>query len=289
MRTILIAAVVVIILLSQSAYIVPEGRQALILQFGKVVRTVQDPGINFKMPIIQQRLSFEKRILVADAAPAVYLTLDKKWLTVDSVSRWRISDVAAYREKFKSEVSARRRLNDLISGSLRQAIANHNFKEIIRAEREKIMETVTVETSEQAKPFGIDVVDVRIKRVDLPEEVQTSVFERMKKERERIAKRYRAEGAEQARQIRAKADKTKEIMLAEAYKKSQTLRGDGDAKAAAIYAEAFGRDTEFYSFLRHLELYKNSFGSDSVLILNRDSDLLRFIDSPDRKKGEQTE
>jgi membrane protease subunit HflC len=289
MKKILVAVVIVIIILSQTAFIVPAGKQALVLQFGKVVRMCKEPGLYFKMPVMQKRLLFEKRILVADASPAEYITLDKKRLTVDSVSRWRIVDVATFKEKVRTELGARKLLNDLIFGNLRQAIANHNFKEFIRAERETIMETVTADTSERAKPYGIEVVDVRIKRVDLPEEVQNSVFARMRAERERIAKRYRAEGNEQARQIRAKADKTKEIVLAEAYKKSETLRGSGDAKATAIYADAYGRDTEFYSFMRHLELYKDAFGPDSVLILNRDSDLLKYIDSSSVKQGGKPE
>jgi len=163
---------------------------------------------------------------------------------------------------------------------LRQEIANHDFKDFIRTEREDIMKSVTDGTAELAKRFGIDVIDVRIKRVDLPEEVQNSVFARMKAERERIAKRYRAEGDEQAREIRANANKEKEIMLAEAYRKSQALRGTGDAEATAVYAEAYSKDEEFYSFTRHLEVYQRVFGAETTILLTPDSDLLRYLDTP---------
>jgi len=166
---------------------------------------------------------------------------------------------------------------------LRQEIGNHNFKDIIREKREYIMQQVTQGTSEQAKRLGIDVIDVRIKRVDLPEEVQASVFARMKAERERIAKRYRAEGDQQAREIRASADKEKEILLAEAYKQSEVLKGEGDAEAISIYASAYTKDEEFYSFLRHLDVYKKIFGSETSLILQPDSRLLKYFDNPDSR------
>jgi len=242
--------------LSQAAFTIGEWEQGVVLQLGKPVRTLLEPGLYFKYPLIQELLLFDKRILVAEARPAEYITLDKKRLVVDAVSRWKIREPLEFYRTVRNSQGAIARLNDTISTRLRQEIGNHNFKEFIREDRERIMGRVTEGTAEAAKQFGIDVIDVRIKRIDLPEEVQNSVFARMKAERERIAKRYRAEGEEQARQIRADADKEKEIILAEAYKKAETLRGEGDAEAATVYAQAYGKNEEFYSFTRHLDIYK---------------------------------
>ncbi|MCX5861896.1 MAG: protease modulator HflC [Desulfomonile sp.] len=275
--------VFVIFLVSQSAFVIQEWEQGLVLQFGKPVRIVQEPGLYFKYPLVQELMVFEKRILVADARPAEYVTEDKKRLTVDTVSRWKIVDPLLFYQTVRNDQGAIARLNDTTFARLRQEVANHTFKGFIREEREKIMAQVTKGTAEAAKQFGISVVDVRIRRVDLPEEVQASVFARMKAERERIAKRYRAEGEEQAKEIRANAEKEKEIILAEAYRQAETLRGEGDAEATGIYANAYGRDEEFYSFLRHLDVYKKVFGTESTLLLRPDSPLLRYLYSPKGK------
>jgi membrane protease subunit HflC len=236
--------------------------------------------LHFKYPFVEDLITFDKRVLAAEARPAEYITLDKKRLTVDTVSRWKISDPLIFYQTVTDQVGASGRLNNIISTRLRQEIANHNFKDFIREKREYIMDQVTKGTAELAKQFGIRLIDVRIKRLDLPEEVLASVFARMKAERERIAKRYRAEGDEQARQIRADANREKEILLAEAYKKAETLRGEGDAEATKIYAEAYGKDQDFYSFLRHLEVYQKVLGADTTLLLRPDSRLLRFLDNP---------
>ena len=260
MLRIAIIAVVCLVVLSQSVFVVNEWEQAIILQLGKPERTIREPGLYFKYPFVQDVTTFDKRVLAAEARPAEYITLDKKRLTVDTVSRWKIDDPLIFYQTVTNPVGATARLNNIISTRLRQEVANHNFKEFIREKREFIMDQVTKGTADLAKQFGIQVLDVRIKRVDLPEEVLASVFARMKAERERIAKRYRAEGDEQARQIRADANKEKEIILAEAYKTAETLRGDGDAEATHIYADAYAKDAEFYSFMRHLEVYQKVFG-----------------------------
>jgi len=280
MVKIIVVALVVLLLLSQAAFTIGEWEQGVVLQLGKPVRTLLEPGLYFKYPLIQELLLFDKRILVAEARPAEYITLDKKRLVVDAVSRWKIREPLEFYRTVRNSQGAIARLNDTISTRLRQEIGNHNFKEFIREDRERIMGRVTEGSAEAAKQFGIDVIDVRIKRIDLPEEVQNSVFARMKAERERIAKRYRAEGEEQARQIRADADKEKEIILAEAYKKAETLRGEGDAEAATVYAQAYGKNEEFYSFTRHLDIYKKVFGADTTLLLRPDSSLLRYLDTP---------
>jgi len=282
MKTIGIVVVVfaVIIGVTQTAFIMNEWELGLVLQFGKYIRTVKEPGPNVKIPFVQDVTKFEKRIMVADALPATYITLDKKRLVVDTVSRWRITDPLVFYRTVRNIPGAVARLNDIIFARLRQEIANQFFQAFIRENREDIMKEVSKSTADLAKQFGIAVIDVRIKRVDLPEKVEASVFARMKAERQRIAKRYRAEGDEQARMIRATADKENEIILAEAYRKAETLRGAGDAEAAGVYAKAYGKDVEFYSFYRHLEVYEKIFGADTTMLLHPDSDLLKFLNAP---------
>lgn len=275
-----LALFVVALVALQSVFVIQEWEQGLVLEFGKPVRIIREPGLYFKIPVIQELIVLEKRILAAEARPAEYITLDKKRLTVDTVSRWQIDQPLVFFQTVRNYVGAIARLNDITSARLRQEIANHNFKEFIREEREKIMNQVTKGTEEQAKRFGIRVIDVRIRRVDLPEEVQSSVFARMKAERERIAKRYRAEGDEQAREIRAKADKEREIILAEAYKQAQALKGEGEAESAKIYAAAYTKDEDFFRFSRSLQAYKNIFSKDTIFLLNPDSPMLRFLESP---------
>ncbi|MEI6135366.1 MAG: protease modulator HflC [Desulfomonile sp.] len=280
MVKLLIIVFLAAIVVGQSAFLVQQWEQGLILEFGKPIRIIQEPGLYFKTPFIQDLTLFEKRILAAEARPAEYITLDKKRLTVDTVSRWRISQPLLFYQTVRNYAGAIARLNDITFARLRQEIGNHNFKEFIREERERIMNQVTSGVEEQARRFGIEVIDVRIRRVDLPEEVQNSVFARMKAERERIAKRYRAEGDEQAREIRASADKDKEILLAEAYGKAQALKGEGEAESAKIYAEAYNKDIDFFRFVRTLESYKTIFKENTTFLLKPDSSLLRFLESP---------
>jgi modulator of FtsH protease HflC len=275
-----ITVIVILVLLVQSTFIVSEGEQGLVLQFGKIERVVLEPGLYFKYPFIQDFVPLNKRILGAESHPSEYITLDKKRLMVDTVSRWKIEDPKEFYIAVRNERDAAiSRLNETIIAGLRQEVANHKFKDFIREKREGIMKQVTEMTAQKAKEWGISVVDVRIKRVDLPEEVQKSVFARMNAEREKKAKGYRAEGEEQAREIRANANKEVKIILAEAYGKSETLRGEGDAEATAVYAAAYGKDEEFYSFTRHLEVYKKVFAADTTWLLKPGSDLLRFFDS----------
>jgi len=280
MIKVVIGLLVAALLVSQAAYTIGEWEQGIILQFGKSVRIVREPGLYFKYPLAEDLLLFEKRILLAEARPAEYVTVDKKRLTVDTVSRWKIEEPLLFYQTVRNQQGAIARLNDIIFARLRQEIGGHNFKDFIREERERIMAQVTKGTAEGAKQFGIRVIDVRIRRVDLPEEVQNSVFARMKAERERIAKRYRAEGDEQAREIRANSEKEKEIILAEAYRKAEALRGDGDAQATVIYAQAYSKNEELYSFMRHLEVYRKIFATDTTILLRQESPLLKYLDSP---------
>ncbi len=269
----------------QVCYIVNETDQVIITQFGEYKRTVSEPGLNFKVPFIQIIHRFEKRIVSSDAVPAEYLTLDKKRVVVDHVTRWRITDPLKFYKTVRDVYGARSRLDDIVFSELRRAIAEREFQNIISSKREAVMELVAKSAAVQAQQFGIDVVDVRIKRADLPQEVQQSVFSRMVAERERIAKRYRSEGEEEAAKIRAKTDKERAIILAKAYEESQKLRGMGDAEATRITAEGFGRDVEFYEFLRSLEAYKNMFSGKDELILSSDSPLLHYVKGSSSKQN----
>ena len=225
---ILLVIVVVMTVFSGATYVVPEWQQAIVTQFGNPIRTVRDPGLYWKIPFLQTVTTFDKRVLYADAGSAEYITLDKKRILIDHISRWEIVDPLAFFRTVRDEPGAIARLDDIITGRLRQEVARENFLEIIREKRELIMENVTVDSRALAERFGIHVLDVRVKRADLPTEVQASVFARMEAERKRIALRYRAEGEERGREIRAEADKEREIILARAYQESQGLRGAGD-------------------------------------------------------------
>lgn len=267
------------ILLSEVLFTVNETEQCIITQFGEYIRTIQEPGLHAKAPFIQKLHRFEKRILIADSSPSEYLTRDMKRVLVDHITRWRITDPHEFYKSVRTEASALSRLDDTVTGRLREEIARHDFIGLIRDHRENVMEAVTAETRERALTYGIEVIDTRIKRLDLPTEVEKSVFDRMEAERRRMAMRYRAEGEEQAREIRAQADKEKEIILARAYETSQSLRGEGDAAASAIYAEAYRQDPEFYSFLKRLETYRQVLPG-STIILPASSDLFKYLEKP---------
>jgi modulator of FtsH protease HflC len=280
-RMAIVGFIVVLVLVAmQSLYVIREDHQGIVFQFGDPVAVVTEPGIYVKAPFIQDLVRLEKRILGTEPQSAEYLTLDKKRLLVDHISRWQITDPLLFYRTVRTETGAMARLDQVIAGRLREEIARQNFIDVVREKREAIMEVVTEGAQEPAKSFGITLVDVRIQRIDLPTEVQASVFARMQAERNRIAKRYRAEGEERAIQIRAAAEKEREIILATAYQESQILRGEGDALAAAIYADAFGRDLEFYSLTRRLQAYGHIINSGSTLVLPPESDLLRYLQSP---------
>ncbi len=276
---------VFVVVAAQTVFTIGEWEQGMVVQFGNPKRIIQAPGLYFKLPGIQNLVRFEKRVLTTDARAAEYITLDKKRVLVDHVSRWRIQDPLQYYRSVRDQIRAVARLDDIIAARLRQEIATHNFLDLIREKREEIMATVTKATRETAKTFGIEVTDVRIKRLDLPDQVQASVFARMRAERERIAKRYRAEGEEQAQQLRAVADREREVILATAYETSEKLKGGGDAEATGIYANAFGKDAEFYAFTRRLQAYEKILSSDTTLVLNSNSELLEYLQSPGTARG----
>lgn len=267
------------IVFAGAAFTIDEKEQAIITQFGKYIRTIKEPGLHFKVPFLQTLHRFDRRVLLHDAAAVEYLTLDKKRVVVDPVSRWKIEDPLEFYRTVRTEVGALARLEDIIVARLREEIAKRNFISFIREEREKIVEEVAREANELAKRFGIRIIDVRIKRADLPKEVQASVYARMQAERHRIAKRYRAEGEQRSREIKAETDKEREIILAKAYQEQMKLIGEGDARATEIYASAYERDPEFYSFLRRLQTYESLFEGKTTVLLEGDSELLKYFRS----------
>lgn len=278
--TIIILLVIILIGVNMALFTVDETNLAIITQLGKYVRTVKEAGLHLKIPLIQTVHYFEKRILEYDASPAEILTKDKKNLVVDNYARWQIIDPLKFYQTVRNEVGAQARLDDIVYADLREELARHNLSEIIDARREGIMETVFKRSEEKARQYGIKIIDVRIKRADLPQEVEESVYARMKAERERIAKKYRSEGEEEAAKIRAETDKEKVIILANAYKEAQKAKGEGDAQAIKIYAQAFEKDPEFYDFLRTLETYKKTIDKETTFVLRSDSELFKYIDIP---------
>lgn len=267
----------VVLLLQQSLFIVQQTQQALVIQLGHPLDKVYRPGLHIKLPFIQKVVYFDARILDYDARPAEALTSDLKSMVLDNYARWKIVDPLRFYRTMRTEANAQARLDAVIYSQIRAHIGRHTLTEVVNDERTAIMDSVTAKASEQMKEFGIKLVDVRIKRTDLPAENQRAIFDRMRAERERQATQYRSEGVEESTKIRSTADKERALILAEANKKSQVLRGEGDAEAARIYAEAFSRSPEFFSFQRGLEALRKSLGENTRMILTPDSPLLQPI------------
>jgi len=276
----IVIAVVVLVVLAGSLFKVDETEQAIVTQLGKFVREVKQPGLQFRIPLIQTVHKFEDRVLEYDAAEATIITQDKKSLVIDNYARWKIIDPLKLYQTVQNKGGAQLRLDDIVFSEIREELARHTLTEIVSVNREQIMEKVAEQCDQKAREYGIQVIDVRIKRADLSEEVTHSVYGRMRAERERIAKKYRSEGEEEAVMIRAATDKEKTILLAESYRESEKLRGEGDAEAIKIYAEAFEKDPEFYSFVRTLEAYQKSLGTDTTVVLPADSEFFRYLNPP---------
>jgi membrane protease subunit HflC len=272
---------VVIAAWNLAAFRVPQWIQAVVVQLGEPVRTVKEPGLYWKLPFVQNVIYFDRRLIDYDAAPRELLTRDKQQLVVDNYSRWRILDPLQFYRTVRDEAGARSRLDDIIYSNVRENLGRHTLREIVNEKRASLMEQVTKRTDEKAREYGIEVVDVRIKRADLPEKNEQNVFNRMRTERDRQAKKFRAEGDEEARKLRSEADKQVNIMLAEARKKSEIARGEGDALAVKIFGDAYGRDIEFYQLVRTLEAYRNSLDEDTTVILSPKNDFFRFLNRSD--------
>ena len=266
--------------MSSSLFTVKETELAMKFRLGEIVRTDYEPGLHLKWPFINNVRKFDKRILTLDANPAKYLTKEKKNVLVDFFVKWRISDVKTFYTAMSGGNinTANNRLYSIINDSLRGEFSNRTIQEVISGERREIMQKTTDITNEKIKDIGLTVVDVRIKRIDYEQSISDSVFRRMKAERLRVAKEFRALGAEEAEKISADADRQRTVLLAEAYKKAEELRGEGDAKAADIYAKAYNKDPEFYAFLRSLEAYRESFKDQGgVLVLEPDSKFFNYF------------
>lgn len=266
--------IALIIIASMSIFTVDQRKFALVSQFGEVKRIISEPGLNFKFPLIQDVRFFEKRIITMDSAePERFITSEKKNVLVDSYIKWQIVDPKLYYISFDGDESrAKIRLNQTINAGLREEFGKRTVHDVISGERDKIMEQMRTKANIDTKKVGIRIVDVRLKRVELPFEVSEAVFRRMEAERKRVANELRSEGAAEAEKIRANADKQREIIIANAYRDAQKLKGEGDAKAAAIYAAAFSDNPDFYSFYRSLEAYSKTFSNkNDILVISPDS------------------
>jgi membrane protease subunit HflC len=282
----IVAGVAIALLLAGSVYIVNENQVALLFQFGRIVRTDIQPGLHFKIPLMETVRVFDKRILIFDAQPTRYLTQEQKSIAVDYFATWRISDVRRYyTATLGVEDSATLRLQPIVAEALKNTINRRRLQDIIVLDRAVLGGAMLSDVNQATKPsLGIEVVDIRIKRIDLPEDsnVLNSVYERMRAERSRAALKLRAEGEEESAKIRAEADRQRQVIVAEAERDAQQLRGQGDAQAASIAAQAYGQDPEFYAFYRSLQAYRNSFGGKDVLVLDPDSELLRYFPNSGR-------
>ncbi|HMU63363.1 MAG: protease modulator HflC [Nitrosomonas sp.] len=271
---------VLVIAISSSIYIVDEREQAILFQLGEVVDVKTSPGLYFKIPIAQNVRYFDSRILTMDTEePERFITSEKKNVLVDLFVKWRIVDVKQYYISVRGdEALAQTRLAQTVNSSMRDEFGNRTVHDVVSGERDKIMEIMRQKANVDAKKIGVEVVDVRLKRVDLPQEVSDSVYRRMEAERKRVANELRSTGSAEAEKIRADADRQREVILAEAYREAQKIMGDGDGQAAAIYADTFQKSPEFYSFYRSVEAYKQAFKNKTdILVLEPSSDFFKYI------------
>ena len=281
----LIAGLVVLYL---SIFVVKETERAVKLEFGRVVQADVAPGLHFKIPIVNDVKKFDARILTLDAAPQSYLTSEKKALTVDSFVKWRVSDVEKYfTTTGGDEERLRRLLIQRVDAGLRNEFGSRTVNEVVSGERDELMDKLTLQLNAiSLEELGVEVIDLRVKKIDLPPEVSESVYNRMRTERERLAKELRAQGNEVAEKIRATADKEKTIILADAYREAEETKGNGDAIATSTYANAYSEDPEFYDFTRSLKAYQATFGSKSdILLINPDSDFFKYLDNSKAKNN----
>jgi len=258
-------------------FVVDLTETAIVVALGKPQRTITEPGLKFKIPFYHQVTFFDKRILDYDAPARDVITSDKKTLVIDNFAKWRIVDPLKVYQAFQTQRGALQRLDDIVYSELRVELGRHELEEIVSDNRALIMKLVSDRSNEKASVYGLEVLDVRIKRADLPEQNEKAIFQRMQAERERKAKGYRAQGEEEAQKIRSEAEKDKEIILAKAYKTSQELRGAGEAKAYKIYATAYKQDPKFFEFVRTMEAYKKVFAKDTTMVLTPDSEFLKYL------------
>jgi membrane protease subunit HflC len=280
--SILVALLATLVVLSLSAFTVDQREFAIVFRLGEIVSVKKEPGIYFKMPLVENVRTFEKRIVTLDwVEPDRFITSEKKNVLVDSFVKWRIIDPAKYYVSVRGdEAQAEARLSQTVNDNLRAEFGKRTIHDVVSGERGKIMDILRQKADREARQMGIQVLDVRLKRVDLPQEVSESVYQRMEAERKRVANELRSTGAGEAEKIKADADRQREVVLAEAYRDAQRTKGEGDAKAAAIYAEAFGQNPEFYAFYRSMEAYRQSFKNKSdVMVLDPSSEFFKYLKS----------
>jgi membrane protease subunit HflC len=255
-----------------------QTQQALVLEFGKAKRVIEDPGLNFKVPFIQNVVFFDKRLLDLDSAPQEVIAADQKRLVVDAFARWRITNPLLFYQSVNNELRARSQLSDFLEAALRRVLGAASFEAVVRDDRNDLMRKITNEMNENAQKFGMTVVDVRIKRADLPEANSLAIFRRMQTERQREAAEIRAEGEEASRRIRADADRQVTVVKAEATGESERIRGAGDAEKNRVFAEAFGKDPDFFAFYRSMQAYESALQSgDTRMLLSPDSEFFRYF------------
>ena len=280
----------VIILLANSLFIVTDKQTAILLRFGEIIDPKIESGLHFKVPILNTVRKFDSRVLTLDAVPQPYFTEEKKRLIVDAFVKWRISDNEQfYITSSGGQLGALRTLlTQRVDEGLRNQFGKRTVQDVISGERDELMKALTADLNKVANSeLGVEVIDVRVKKIELPSEVNDSVYNRMRTERERLAQELRAEGTEIAEGIRANADRERTIILAQAYKEAEELRGNGDAKATSVYADAFNKDPEFYEFTRSLKAYQSTFENKSdVLLIDPDSDFFKYLDSSKGRKSE---
>ncbi|NOU24513.1 MAG: protease modulator HflC [Methylotenera sp.] len=287
LTNILVVVVVAFFFLMTSAYTVDQTEFVVVKRLGEIVAVKKEPGLNFKVPFIDDLKRFENRIVTLDwEQPAKFITSENKYMMVDSFVKWRIIDPAKYYVSIKEggEVAAEDRLSKVVNAGLRAEFGKRTVHDVIAGEREVIMKNLRNKADIEARQMGIQVVDVRLKRVDYSEDISKSVYDRMIAERKRLANQLRSEGSAASEKIRADADKQREVIIAEAYREAQKAKGEGDAKAAEIYNQSYSRNPEFYAFYRSTEAYKNSFKSKSdVMVLDPNSDFFKYMRSPTKK------
>ncbi|RFC31506.1 MAG: protease FtsH subunit HflC [Candidatus Nitrotoga sp. MKT] len=277
---ILMGAAAVLILLSLSMFMVDQRQTVIVLQLGEMVGVKTAPGLYFKIPLVQNVRYFDSRILTFDSVePERFITAEKKNVMVDSFVKWRIADVKQYYVSVGGdEIRAKTRLMQTVNSSMREEFGKRTINEVVSGERDKIMDTLRQKADLDARKIGVQVLDVRLKRVDFPTEISESVYRRMDAERKRVANELRATGNAESEKIRADADRQREVTLADAYRDAQKIKGDGDAKSSAIYAAAFGRNAEFYAFYRSMDAYRQSFKNKSdVMVMDPSSAFFKYL------------
>ncbi len=278
-----ILLIIIIVSFILCCFTVDVTEQAIVTRLGKPVRTVSEPGLHFKLPFIENTTFFSKKLLDYDTSPSEILTKDKKTLVIDNYCRWYIDDPLKFYLTVKNEVGAFPRIEDIVYSEMRVELARHDLIDVINQNRKEIMENVKAQAKEKAKEYGIIIHDIRVKRADLPTENEKAVYARMSTERQRIAKQYRSEGMEEAQKIKARTDKESAVILAEAYRKVETTKGEADAKVIKIYADTYSKDPSFFEFYRSLDAYEKVIKDGTEIYITTDSSLFRLLKSVGNK------